>query len=132
MLHVKLSSITFSSQLLDLFSYQNNNKSIKSNLVAFVYSPLFNSKIFIFVGFRKIKSIPSISELFSNSNWLEREASELSNVFFLNKKDTRNLLLPYGDNSSPFNKSFPSIGFRELYYDSISDSITSYKVSIQF
>lgn len=74
----------------------------------------------------------SITELFLNANWLEREASELSGVFYLLKKDTRNLMLPYGDSSFPFKKSFPSIGYRELFYNNLSNTIISTSVSIQY
>ncbi len=76
--------------------------------------------------------INSISENFLNSNWLEREISELHGIFFCGKKDIRNLMLQYGDTTSPMKKSYPSIGLREVFYDSITDSIVQNPVSIQF
>lgn len=77
-------------------------------------------------------SINSITELFLNANWLEREASELHGIFFSGKKDVRNLMLPYGDTSAPMKKSFPSVGLREIFYDSITDTLIQNPVSIQF
>lgn len=77
-------------------------------------------------------SLNSIAELFLNANWLEREVSEFHGIFFTGKKDLRNLLLPYGDTSAPLRKSFPSIGVRELFYDSVSNLIIQNPVSIQF
>ena len=74
----------------------------------------------------------SISELFLNANWLEREVSELHNFFFSGKKDLRNLLLQYGDTSAPMQKSFPSVGTREIFYDSVTDSLIQTPVSLQF
>ena len=53
-------------------------------------------------------------------------------IFFENKKDIRNLLLQYGDTSTPFRKSYPSIGTKETIYDSTDDYIKQNKVSIQF
>jgi NADH:ubiquinone oxidoreductase subunit C len=53
-------------------------------------------------------------------------------VFFYGKKDIRNLLLPYGDTSSPMLKSYPSVGTRELFYDSITDTIVQSPVTLQF
>jgi NADH:ubiquinone oxidoreductase subunit C len=53
-------------------------------------------------------------------------------VVFLGKKDLRNLMLQYGDLSAPFQKSFPSIGVREIFYDSVSDTLVQTPVTIQF
>jgi NADH:ubiquinone oxidoreductase subunit C len=56
----------------------------------------------------------------------------MSNVTFSGKSDTRNLMLPYGDSSSPLQKSLPSIGLREIFYDSSTDAILTRPVSIQY
>ena len=50
---------------------------------------------------------------------------------FNNKKDLRNLMLQYGDTSVPFQKSSPSIGLKELFYDSVNDVLVQVPVSIQ-
>jgi NADH:ubiquinone oxidoreductase subunit C len=89
---------------------------------------LFSSRILD--GSRK-GSIKTLSELYPNSVWLEREVSELHAVTFEGKKDVRNLMLQYGDSSAPFRKSFPSIGTREMYYDGVNDVISQNTVSTQ-
>jgi NADH:ubiquinone oxidoreductase subunit C len=76
-------------------------------------------------------SIFSITELFFAANWLEREVSELNGIFFTGKKDIRNLMLQYGDSSSPFQKSFPTIGLKEMYYNPIKDTIVQNPVTLQ-
>lgn len=76
--------------------------------------------------------LTSISELFFNANWLERENYELSGIFFSGKKDLRNLLLQYGDSSCPMKKNYPSIGLKEIFYDSITDSLIQNPTSVQF
>ena len=58
--------------------------------------------------------------------------NELHGIFFSNKKDLRNLMLTYGDTSAPMRKSFPSIGIKEIFYDSTSDLLIHNPVSIQF
>jgi NADH:ubiquinone oxidoreductase subunit C len=130
-LHVKLSSLLFSTQLLDMFSYENNS-SFKKKFVCLLFNNLLLNIKYLVVTKTTRKGLNSISELFLNANWLERETSELSNIFFNNKKDTRNLMLPYGESSSPFLKSFPTIGYYELYFDRRVDLIKASKVSIQF
>jgi len=77
-------------------------------------------------------SANSITEIFTNANWLEREVAELHGIFFSGKKDLRNLLLQYGDTSAPMQKSFPTIGTREIFYDAVSDLLVQNPVSVQF
>jgi NADH:ubiquinone oxidoreductase subunit C len=106
------------------------------------HSILFQQRFFIFVlnaPYQNINknsvnwsSLNSVTELFSNANWLEREISELHGIFFTGKKDLRNLMLQYGDTSAPMQKSFPSIGIREIFYDSTSDLLIQNPVTIQF
>jgi NADH:ubiquinone oxidoreductase subunit C len=81
--------------------------------------------------FKKSARIASITELFFAANWLERELSELSGVIVKDKKDLRNLMLQYGDSSAPFQKSFPSIGLKEMFYNPIKDTIVQNPVSLQ-
>lgn len=52
-------------------------------------------------------------------------------ICFGDKKDLRNLMLQYGDASAPFRKSYPSIGSKEIFYDSVTDSLAQVPVSIQ-
>ena len=73
----------------------------------------------------------SIAELFPAANWLEREISELHGLNFAGKKDLRNLMLQYGDTSAPFQKLFPSIGVKELFYDPLKDTLIQKNVSVQ-
>ena len=72
-----------------------------------------------------------MTELFSAANWLEREVSELSGVSMSGKKDLRNLMLQYGDSSTPFKKSFPTIGLREMFYNPVKDTIVQNPVTLQ-
>ena len=76
-------------------------------------------------------TLSSIAELFPAANWLEREVSELHGVNFSGKKDLRNLMLQYGDSTSPFKKSFPTIGLKEMYYDPLNDTVIQSPVSVQ-
>ena len=50
---------------------------------------------------------------------------------FENKKDLRNLLLQYGDTSTPFRKTYPSIGTKETIYDTTDDYIKQNPISVQ-
>jgi len=56
----------------------------------------------------------------------------LFNFIFEGRKDTRNLMLQYGDSSAPFQKFFPSIGLKELSYDFLRDLVSQQSVAAQF
>jgi NADH:ubiquinone oxidoreductase subunit C len=158
--HLRLSSLLYSCQLLDIFAYEvfkgnklgssenydnlynNVNKGVCSVLVYNFHVLNTQERLYIFVTntlsinkstsvFRRSSKVSSITELFFAANWLEREVSELHGVYIEFKKDLRNLMLQYGDSSSPFQKSFPSIGLKEMYYNPIKDTITQSPISVQ-
>lgn len=152
-LHFRFSSLFYSMQLVDIFSYElpvankenSNSQRNESNMILYNFHLLnTNSKFFVFVKTNSksyssdtiikgntFSSIFSIAELFFAANWLEREVSELNGIFFSGKKDIRNLMLQYGDSSSPFQKSFPTIGLKEMYYNPIKDTIIQNPVTVQ-
>ena len=151
-LHLRMASAFYSTQLVDIFSYEvptyanpkagDSSKysfSDKQNSTVVVYnyhSLMSQDRFFLFTqtslsSDQSYSFLPSITELFSAANWLEREASELSGVSFSGKKDLRNLMLQYGDSSAPFQKSFPSVGLREMFYDPLKDTIIQNAVTVQ-
>ena len=79
----------------------------------------------------KNDSLDSIAELFTAANWLEREIAELHGVSFFGKKDLRNLMLQYGDSTAPFQKAFPSIGIKEIFYNPVKDTLVQNHLSLQ-
>lgn len=148
---MRFSTIFYSNQLVDIFSYELPNIKVnsiinidKSNHSLYTTSSIIvynfhnltsQERFFIFCIETSSKfynfNLNSIADLFPNANWLEREVSELSGVVFINKKDLRNLMLQYGDSSTPFRKSTPSIGVKEVFYDSINDTIVSLPLVVQ-
>lgn len=151
-LHLRFSTLFYSSQLVDIFSYEvatDSRLSFKkssSSIVVYNFHLLNNNSKFIFftktpsttigsvsdfLSYKNFCSLFSIAEVYFSANWLEREVSELNGIFFTGKKDIRNLMLQYGDSTTPFQKSFPSIGLKEMYYNPIKDTIIQNPVSLQ-
>ena len=142
-LHLKFASSERSTQLTELFAYENP-LSIESAtpllnssnpLVVYQFHNLLSQdKLFLFVTSSRESSLTtpkSLGELFFSSTWLEREVGEMHGICFEGKKDLRNLMLQYGDSSAPFRKSYPSIGLKETFYDSVTDVLAQVPVSIQ-
>ena len=154
-LHLRLASVFYTTQLVDIFAYEliTNGGAVAARetapqrstgagiLPCTVTTTVYNfhslttqDRFFIFVtGVGDVcnNQLSSISELFSAANWLEREVSEFYGVGFSGKKDLRNLLLAYGDSTTPLRKSFPTLGLREIFYDPIKDALIQCDVSTQ-
>ena len=136
-----MSTLFYTIQLNDILAYEIYNKGTKINkneLMILVYnyqSILTKERIFLFVNNKNYntesKNVSTVSELFPSANWLEREISELHGIIFSGKKDIRNLLLQYGDTTSPFKKSSPTIGLKEIYYNSLKDTLIQNPVTLQ-
>lgn len=67
--------------------------------------------------------VVSLSSLFKNALWVEREAWDTFGVFFYNNPDLRRILTDYGFDGFPFRKDFPLTGFFELRYDDTKSHI---------
>lgn len=136
-LHIRFSSIFYGSQLIDIFSYEVPQLSfskldkINSSVVVYNFHSIRNQDRVLVFTYNNDSRLYSISELFSAGNWLEREAHEMHGGAFIGKKDIRNLMLQYGDSSSPLQKSFPSVGLREMFYDPLKDVVIQNPVSMQ-
>ena len=124
-LFIKYNSFFYKTMLIDIntFDYNKdillkNNKKVIINCVSYYFfSIIYNLKLNIFTFSSDLSKLNSISFLFLNSLWLERELSEMFNIYFLNKLDSRNLLLDYSYIGNPLLKNFPSIGNVELFYN---------------
>lgn len=154
LIHCRLSTNLYIYQLSDIFTYEiflktnkiDSQKGLKKNftslntgassvLVYNLHNLLSGNRIFVFSKtlFKNSSTnlASTVSELYTNANWLEREVSELHGLNFTFKKDLRNLMLQYGDTSTPLKKTFPTIGFRETSYDIISDSVVQNRLDVQ-
>ena len=137
-LHVRFSSVFYSCQLIDIFAYEIPYSALdcslskkSSSVIGYNFHSFRNQDRFTVFTYSLLKPVYSITELFSSANWLERELHEMQGLVVLGKKDIRNLMLQYGDSSSPLKKSFPSIGFKETFYDPLKDVVIQNPVSLQ-
>lgn len=144
-LHVRFASASRFSQLVEIFAYENTNASAAGSLdslpkvstitIIYHFHNLFTQdRLFIFVSnlsFTNSTNLKTLGEVFTTSHWLERELSEMYGLCFRGKKDLRNLMLQYGDSSTPFRKVYPSIGLTELVYDTVTDSLVHVPTSTQ-
>lgn len=75
--------------------------------------------------------LPSVSDIWSSSNWYEREAFDLYGIIFEGHPDLRRLLTDYGFVGHPFRKDFPLVGHVEVRYDPEQKRVIYQPVSIE-
>lgn len=93
---------------------QNKKRfSIVYNLCSLKYK----SRLKIIVKLDEITPICSITNLYKNANWMEREAWDMYGIYFEQHPDLRRILTDYGFEGFPLRKDFPLSGFKEVRYD---------------
>jgi len=93
------------------------DKSYRFSVVYDFLSLTFNSRIRIKVFVDEITFVPSITSLFINANWWEREVWDLYGIYFDKHPDLRRILTDYGFEGHPMRKEYPLSGFMELRYN---------------
>ena len=72
----------------------------------------------------------TMTEVWPNADWYEREAFDLFGLMFIDHPDLRRLLTDYGFVGHPFRKDFPMIGKVEVRYDPTLKRVIYEPVSI--
>ena len=79
----------------------------------------------------ELPMIASLGEVWSSSNWFEREAFDLYGIIFEGHLDLRRILTDYGFIGHPFRKDFPTSGNVEMRYDPVAKRVIYQAVTIE-
>lgn len=90
----------------------------------------FNSRIRVKTFVNEIISVPSVTNLYVNANWWEREIWDLFGIYFDGRPDLRRILTDYGFEGYPLRKDFPLYGFVEVRYDESKKQIVSEPIEL--
>lgn len=107
----------FSWNYLNNFLIDSNKKIVKKTLlISNIFLSLFlDIKIIQIHYYTKQISIKTLTNIFQNAIWLERENSEMFNINYLFLKDTRKLLLDYTNTRGIMLKNTNNINFTYYY-----------------
>ena len=75
-----------------------------------------NHRIRIRVTTDEDKPVPSVTGIWYNAGWLEREVYDMYGVLFTGNADLRRILTDYGFRGHPLRKDFPLTGYVEMRY----------------
>src|SRR3954468_1276999 len=75
--------------------------------------------------------VDSLTAVWPNANWYEREAFDLFGIMFSGHADLRRILTDYGFIGHPFRKDFPTSGNVEMRYDTEQRRVIYQPVTIE-
>jgi NADH-quinone oxidoreductase subunit C len=85
----------------------------------------------VFCADDDVPQIPSLAEVWSSTDWFEREAFDLFGIIFDGHLDLRRILTDYGFIGHPFRKDFPVSGTVEMRYDPEQKRVIYQPVTIE-
>ena len=85
----------------------------------------------VFVEDDGFPMVDTLTGLWDNANWYEREAFDLFGIMFSGHPDLRRILTDYGFIGHPFRKDFPISGHVEMRYDPQQQRVIYQPVSIE-
>jgi NADH:ubiquinone oxidoreductase subunit C len=109
------------------FLSKNNRFEINYNLLSYFW----NKRVVLSTVSYENLSCLSISGLFKNSNWLEREVWDLYGIFFLKHPDLRRILSDYGFEGHSLRKDFPLSGYLEVRYSDLNKNVRYKSIELE-
>lgn len=116
-------------QLWDMWAVDYPKHDLRFQLTYFLLSFRFKVRVALRLALADKISVPTSSNLFPASVWLEREIWDMYGIFFSGHPDLRRLLTDYGFVGHPLRKDFPLSGYSQLRYDDEAKQIVSESVS---
>jgi NADH-quinone oxidoreductase subunit C len=104
-------------QLMDIAGADYPQRPLRFDVVYHLLSMTRNRRVRVKVQADEDTAVPSVTSVYPNADWFERETFDMFGVFFSGHPDLRRLLTDYGFHGHPLRKDFPMIGYVELRYD---------------
>ncbi len=103
-------------QLMEIAGVDWPSEPERFEVVYCLLSLTRNHRIRVCVTTDEDTPVPSVTGLWPNAGWLEREVFDMYGVLFAGNSDLRRILTDYGFKGHPQRKDFPLTGYVELRY----------------
>ena len=103
-------------QLMEIAGADYPDRPERFEIVYMLLSLTKNHRVMVKCSTDESNAVPSVTTLWPNAGWLEREVFDLYGVVFDGNEDLRRILTDYGFEGHPFRKDFPMTGYTELRY----------------
>ena len=109
--------------LVDLCGADYPSRETRFEVVYELLSVSSNTRLRVKTPVDEFKGVSSVTSLYKNAIWSERETWDLYGIFFKDHRDLRRILTDYGFEGYPLRKDFPLSGFTEVRYDESSKRV---------
>jgi len=103
-------------QLMEMAGVDYPSRPERFEVVYMLLSVTKNHRLMVKVNAAENTPVPTVTTLWPNAGWLEREVFDMYGVIFAGNPDLRRILTDYGFEGHPFRKDFPLTGHVELRY----------------
>jgi NADH-quinone oxidoreductase subunit C len=103
-------------QLMEIAGVDYPSREERFEVVYMLLSLTKNHRILVKVRAAEDTPVPTVTTLWPNAGWLEREVFDMYGVVFDGNTDLRRILTDYGFEGHPQRKDFPLTGYQELRY----------------
>ncbi|MFC0589250.1 NADH-quinone oxidoreductase subunit C [Novosphingobium aquiterrae] len=103
-------------QLMEIAGADYPSRPERFDVVYMLLSVTRNHRLIVKVTASESTPVPTVTHLWPNAGWLEREVFDMYGVIFEGNTDLRRILTDYGFEGHPFRKDFPLTGYVELRY----------------
>jgi NADH-quinone oxidoreductase subunit C len=104
-------------QLIDVCGVDYPERAKRFDVVYHLLSLTLNRRVRVKVQADETSAVPSVTGIYPNADWYERETFDMYGVYFDGHPDLRRILTDYGFQGYPLRKDFPMTGYVEVRYD---------------
>jgi len=116
-------SLSLFKVLVDIVCIDHLSRKNRFELCYLFLSLNFAARLNIRFYTGELDRVGSLTAIFSNSNWYEREVWDMFGVFFNYHNDLRRILTDYGFKGFPLRKDFPLSGYVEMVFDMETEQV---------
>jgi NADH-quinone oxidoreductase subunit C len=110
-------------QLVDLTVVDYPSRSQRFDVVYHLLSLSNNQRVRVKMEIANGDAVQSITPLFANANWYEREVWDLFGIAFADHPDLRRILTDYSFSGHPLRKDFPLSGYTQVRYCDVEKKV---------
>jgi NADH-quinone oxidoreductase subunit C len=104
-------------QLIDVCGVDYPDRPRRFDVVYHLLSLSKNHRIRVKVQTDEVVPVSTVTSVYPNADWYEREAFDLVGILFEGHPDLRRLLTDYGFTGHPLRRDFPMTGYVEPWWD---------------
>ena len=119
------------NQLVDIIAVDYPSRVKRFEVIYNLLSYSNEARLFLKVHIKKDAKLHTLTNVFENASWYEREVFDLMGISFSSHPDLRRILTDYNFDGHPLRKDFPLSGYTQVYFDEKKQKVDYEPVKLQ-